>query len=264
MSRPKFTSRCRTCCAPAALAIGAALLLPASVAITGTAHAQAQSQGGTLPPVVVEQKKQKPAKPPVHRHEHEQAPETAASPASPGSQPNSAASIGSTSLPASQIEQRSVSTSDTAALLADIPGVGVFTNGGASGLPAIYGFADDRLRIKVDGMDMIASCPNHMNPALSYIDPSQVKSVQVWTGVVPVSIGGDLLGGAIAVNSRDPLFASYGQGVVTQGSIGEVPSAAMAAVCAPISRRPPRPSISVRLTTVPTPNPAIIMRAATL
>ena len=38
----------------------------------------------------------------------------------------------------------------------------------------LVGLADDRLRIKVDGMDLIASCPNHMNPALSYLDPSNV------------------------------------------------------------------------------------------
>ena len=164
----------------------------------------------------------KPAKTPVHRHEDERAPAAAGSsgPAPSGSQPNSAASIGSTPLPASEIESRSVSTSDTASLLADIPGVGVFTNGGASGLPTIHGFADDRLRIKVDGMDTIASCPNHMNPALSYIDPSAGRFVQVWTGVTPVSIGGDLLGGAIVVNSREPLFAAPGQDVVTHGSIG--------------------------------------------
>ncbi len=98
--------------------------------------------------------------------------------------------------------------------------MGVFTNGGASGLPTIHGFADDRLRIKVDGMDTIASCPNHMNPALSYIDPQQAGSIQVWAGVTPVSIGGDSLGGAIVVNSREPLFADPGQGVVTHGSIG--------------------------------------------
>ncbi len=186
--------------------------------------ALAQSSAQNLPNVEVQQKKHKPAKKPVHRHEHERAPATAASgplsPALPGSLPNSAASIGSASVPASEIELRSVSTSDTASVLADIPGVGVFTNGGASGLPTIHGFADDRLRIKVDGMDTIASCPNHMNPALSYIDPSQVASAKVWAGVTPVSIGGDLIGGAIVVNSREPLFAAPGQGVVTRGSIG--------------------------------------------
>ena len=188
--------------------------------IASPAFAQSQSPQN-LPNVEVQQKKQKPAKRPAHRHEDERAPAAEASgPAPSGSLPNSGVSIGSTPVPASEIESRSVSTSDTASVLADIPGVGVFTNGGASGLPTIHGFADDRLRIKVDGMDTIASCPNHMNPALSYIDPQQVGSVQVWTGVTPVSIGGDLLGGAIVVNSREPLFAAPGQDVVTHGSIG--------------------------------------------
>jgi iron complex outermembrane receptor protein len=182
--------------------------------------ALAQSSPQNLPNVEVQQKKPKTVKKPAQNRIPAAAASGPISPAPSGSQPDSAVSIGSTPLPASGIASRSVSTSDTASLLADIPGVGVFTNGGASGLPAIHGFADDRLRIKVDGMDTIASCPNHMNPALSYIDPSQVASAKVWTGVTPVSIGGDSIGGAIAVNSREPLFADPGQGVVTHGSIG--------------------------------------------
>ena len=57
-------------------------------------------------------------------------------------------------------------TSDTATLLRNVPGVSLYGAGGVSSLPAIRGLADDRIRIKVDGMDLIASCPNHMNPAL--------------------------------------------------------------------------------------------------
>ena len=45
--------------------------------------------------------------------------------------------------------------------------------------------ADDRLRTKVDGVDLVASCPNHMNSPLSYIDPTAVESVQVFAGVTP-------------------------------------------------------------------------------
>jgi len=200
---PKFT----------ATALGGALaaLLCASPAI-------AQQQSQQLPPVEVQQKKPKPAKQPARRAEHER--EAAVSPDLAGSPLYSAASTGSMTLPASEIASRSASTSDTASLLADIPGVAVYTNGGVSGLPTIHGFADDRLRIKADGMDTIASCPNHMNPALSYIDPSQISSIKVWTGVTPVSVGGDSLGGAIVVNSREPLFAAPGQSVVTHGSLG--------------------------------------------
>ena len=62
-------------------------------------------------------------------------------------------------------------TSDTARLLLYIPGVSLYGAGGVSSLPAIHGLADDRIRIQVDGMDLMAACPNHMNSALSYIDP---------------------------------------------------------------------------------------------
>ncbi|MDP2155352.1 MAG: TonB-dependent receptor, partial [Sulfuricella sp.] len=42
------------------------------------------------------------------------------------------------------------STSDTASLLRDVPGVSLYGAGGVSSLPVIHGMADDRLRIKVD------------------------------------------------------------------------------------------------------------------
>ncbi|MBI1284652.1 MAG: TonB-dependent receptor plug domain-containing protein [Thiobacillus sp.] len=99
-------------------------------------------------------------------------------------------------------------TSDTATLLRDVPGVSFYGAGGVSSLPVIRGLADDRLRTKVDGMDLIAACPNHMNPALSYIDPTRVDSITVYTGVTPVSVGGDSIGGAIVVESAKPQFAS--------------------------------------------------------
>lgn len=111
-------------------------------------------------------------------------------------------------------------TSDTASLLRDVPGVSLQGAGGVSSLPIIHGLANDRLRIKVDGMDLIASCPNHMNPALSYIDPSQVESIQVWAGISPVSVGGDSIGGSIVVKSADPVFARSGQGSLFKGEIG--------------------------------------------
>jgi len=102
-------------------------------------------------------------------------------------------------------------TSDTASLLKDVPGVSLYGAGGVSSLPAIHGLADDRLRIKVDGMDLISACGNHMNPPLSYIDPSSVESIKVFAGITPVSVGGDSIGGAIVVNSVAPEFAPAGQ-----------------------------------------------------
>lgn len=111
-------------------------------------------------------------------------------------------------------------TSDTASLLRDIPGLHLNTAGGVSGLPSIHGLADDRLRIKVDGMDLIASCPNHMNPPLSYVDPSNVGVVKVFAGITPVSVGGDSIGGTILVETLAPEFAARGETPTPTGELG--------------------------------------------
>jgi len=120
-------------------------------------------------------------------------------------------------LTAADVAARRSSTSDTARLLEDVPGVSLQYSGGVSSLPAIHGLADDRLRIRVDGMDLVSSCPNHMNPPLSYLDPSQVRGVKLWSGIAPVSVGGDAIGGTIAVETAPPEFAAPGQGYLARG-----------------------------------------------
>ena len=127
---------------------------------------------------------------------------------------------GAQSVPPAQIRSLRSATSDTAGLLRDVPGVSLYGAGGVSSLPAIHGLADDRLRVKLDGMDLIATCPNHMNPALSYVDPAQVGSLTVYAGIAPVSVGGDSIGGAIVASTRAPVFAAPGQGSVTGGEAG--------------------------------------------
>ncbi len=113
-----------------------------------------------------------------------------------------------------------VNNSDTAALLDNIPGVNTYSAGGVSSLPTIHGLADDRLRIKVDGMDLIASCPNHMNSPLSYTTPNNLSSLKVYTGVAPVSLGGDSIGGVIIANTKEPEFAAPGAAMITKGNLG--------------------------------------------
>lgn len=127
--------------------------------------------------------------------------------------------------PARQMEgdatrARQAASSDAARLLESFPGVSIFAAGGVSGLPAIHGLADDRLRIQVDGADITASCPNHMNPALSYVAPSNIGRITVYPGITPVSVGGDSIGGSIVVDSKPPVFAAAGSGHVLSGEVG--------------------------------------------
>ncbi|KKO61990.1 Vitamin B12 transporter BtuB [Janthinobacterium sp. KBS0711] len=107
---------------------------------------------------------------------------------------------------------------DTALMLSSTPGYSVAAGGGVSGLPVVNGFADDRIKIRIDGMELTSACANHMNAPLSYIDPQQVQRIKLVAGVTPVSAGGDSIGGTIEVQSNAPVFAPPGAGLLTQGS----------------------------------------------
>ncbi len=127
--------------------------------------------------------------------------------------------LNGTSIRGGALAQSRPATSDTASLLKDVPGVSLATGGGVSGLPAIDGLADDRVRIIINGRETTSACANHMNPPLSYADPAQVKSITVSPGVTPVSQGGDSLGGTISVDTGSAAFADSDEGVVTHGSL---------------------------------------------
>ena len=119
--------------------------------------------------------------------------------------------VGAEQLDPNLIRRQRARTSDTARMLDAMPGVSTYGAGGVSSLPSIRGLADERLRTQVDGMDLVAACPNHMNPPLSYISPTAVDSAEVYPGVTPVSVGGDSIGGTIVVRSANPRFAAAGE-----------------------------------------------------
>lgn len=145
--------------------------------------------------------------------------------------------LNTTELGGAELRSRRPSTSDTASLLKNLPGLSLYGAGGVSSLPAIHGLADDRLRIKVDGMDLISACGNHMNPPLSYLDPTNVSHIQVFAGITPVSLGGDSIGGTIVAASPAPEFAADGEGTVLKGKPAPI-TAAMAMPRAPTCPRP--------------------------
>ena len=99
-----------------------------------------------------------------------------------------------TTVQGAALEDKRLLTADTAQLLEDLPGFSFYTGGGLSSLPVLDGMADDRLKVRVDGAPITASCPNHMNPALSTLDPAAVAGISVFAGLTPVSQGGDSIG----------------------------------------------------------------------
>lgn len=111
-------------------------------------------------------------------------------------------------------------SADTAYLLDGQPGVDLWAGGGVSALPALHGLQDDRVRVLVDGTTITSACSNHMNPALSYISPSQVEQVTVFAGITPVSMGGDSIGGTISIESTKPRFAEDSDNLLKTGMVG--------------------------------------------
>lgn len=128
------------------------------------------------------------------------------------------APLASDALTREDLSRRQSRTSDTADILRRIPGVSVNGGGGFSGMPAIRGLSEQRLRIVVDGQVIDVACPNDMNSPLSYTDPQTLAEIRVVPGVAPVSMGGDSIGGVISARSAPPRFAT-GPGLLVTGTV---------------------------------------------
>lgn len=128
-------------------------------------------------------------------------------------------SLSTSEMEATILTSKRAAVSDTAKLLEDTPGVSLYGAGGVSSLPVIHGFNDDRVKIDINGMTLTSACANHMNPPLSYIDRSNIGKITILTGVTPVSLGGDSLGGTISVETPEPVFAEPGKDILIDGSM---------------------------------------------
>ncbi|WP_246543492.1 TonB-dependent receptor [Novosphingobium profundi] len=125
--------------------------------------------------------------------------------------------IAATSLSGEDLHRQAGAASDTASVLSAIAGVSANTGGGFSAMPALRGLSEQRLRVLVDGQPIDQSCPNDMNSPLSYTNPQTLGSVLVTPGIAPVSLGGDNIGGVIAVESAAPVFSSS-EALLVKGS----------------------------------------------
>jgi iron complex outermembrane recepter protein len=230
-TRANSTIKMITSTAAGAL-LTASVVVPATLFTVATAQAQAQpqtqAQATPLPTIPVKTKKPTPKKKPVRSHQPvRSAPVDAvddgsaerAEEAAPRERALGSAPATTTVVQGDSVAAKAATASDTASLLRDVPGVSLYDAGGVSSLPVIHGLNDDRVRTEINGMTISSACANHMNPPLSYVDPSQVKAVEVIAGVTPVSSGGDSLGGTILVETLPPQFASGKDGVELHGGV---------------------------------------------
>jgi iron complex outermembrane receptor protein len=97
---------------------------------------------------------------------------------------------------------------DVAQLLKQAPGANVNSNGPLTGIPQYRGMFGSRIAISLDGSQLAPSGPNWMDPPLSYASGGQLQSLEVYRGIVPVSVAQESIGGAIDAKANHGRFTN--------------------------------------------------------
>lgn len=100
-----------------------------------------------------------------------------------------------------------VVAADVAQLLRKAPGANVNSNGPITGIPQYRGMYGQRIAVSLDGTQLAPSGPNWMDPPLSYARNGQLESLEIYRGIVPVSVAQESIGGAIDARSNQGEFS---------------------------------------------------------
>tara|TARA_R110001592_G_scaffold357416_1_gene660692 strand:- start:288952 stop:291021 length:2070 start_codon:yes stop_codon:yes gene_type:complete len=97
---------------------------------------------------------------------------------------------------------------DVAQLLKEAPGANVNSNGPLTGIPQYRGMYGARIATAIDGNQFAPAGPNWMDPPISYVVGSQLESLEVYRGIVPVSVAQESIGGAIDARLNKGTFGT--------------------------------------------------------
>lgn len=81
-----------------------------------------------------------------------------------------------------------------------LPGVNVNSNGVISGILQVRGMLGERVRVDVNGAEVVGAGPNGMDPPLSHLMSVSNQKVTFYRGIAPVSAGAEVLGGAFSID----------------------------------------------------------------
>jgi len=110
-----------------------------------------------------------------------------------------------TGLMESEIKLANTSSPDLRSQLSQIPGVSVNGNGLVSGIVQYRGLFGDRLKVKIDGLEIAGAGPNAMDSPLSHALGNN-QMVTLYQGIAPVSVGYETLAGAIEIKDAQPIL----------------------------------------------------------
>lgn len=113
-------------------------------------------------------------------------------------------------------------THDGGSYLKSIPGFSVTRKGGTSGDPELRGQGGSRLRMQLDGTELLGACPGRMDPPTAYVYPESYDSIEIIKGPQSVRHGA-ATAGVVRFERDTPRFTeadTRGYASYTSGSFG--------------------------------------------
>lgn len=92
-------------------------------------------------------------------------------------------------------------------LLNKVAGVTMIKRGNYAWEPGIRGLTNGQIVTTIDGMAIFGACTDRMDPASSYIEPTNLKSVAISYGSSDMASGNNI-GGGLDFRIRQPVFSS--------------------------------------------------------
>ncbi|HUZ60496.1 MAG TPA: TonB-dependent receptor plug domain-containing protein [Hanamia sp.] len=83
----------------------------------------------------------------------------------------------------------------TERLLDNIPGINLISRGNFAQEPVLHGMSDGQINVTINSMHLFGACTDRMDPITSYIEPNNMKSLQVCSGSCFSSCGAAIGGG---------------------------------------------------------------------
>ncbi|MFN3841478.1 MAG: TonB-dependent receptor plug domain-containing protein [Cyclobacteriaceae bacterium] len=97
-------------------------------------------------------------------------------------------------------------SSTTENILCHLPGMYLIRRGSYGQEPMVRGMASGQLSVTIDGMKMFGACTDKMDPVTIYVEPQNLKQIEVVPGVSG-SFYGTTVGGAVNLLLAQPDFA---------------------------------------------------------
>lgn len=91
-------------------------------------------------------------------------------------------------------------------MLHHMPDIKQISRGAFAREPIIHGMSAGQIKVTIDGMHIYGACTDRMDPVTAYVEPSNLKDIELGTGSSGMAFG-PTIGGSLNLHTADPQFA---------------------------------------------------------